>query len=160
MAIKIYIDQGHNPQNPNAGAEGNGLREQDITYAVGQELSRLLRRSGNYEVRLSRPTPNTLLGTSWGSGSSMKPCQYVFNGLDTPYGNARFEQITSLNASYKYMYSYKLLTYDKANGRATVELIGTNKNSVGYSSRVAEYGKKFIGTIDLNKKTISIAAAN
>ena len=25
MAIKIYIDQGHNPVNPNAGAEGNGL---------------------------------------------------------------------------------------------------------------------------------------
>jgi len=32
MAIKIYIDQGHNPENPNAGAEGNGLREQDLTY--------------------------------------------------------------------------------------------------------------------------------
>lgn len=64
MAIKIYIDQGHNPQNPNAGAEGNGKREQDITYAVGQELASLLRRSGNYEVRLSRPTRETLLGTS------------------------------------------------------------------------------------------------
>ena len=64
MAIKIYIDQGHNPQNPNAGAEGNGKREQDITYAVGQELASLLRRSGNYDVRLSRPTRNTLLGTS------------------------------------------------------------------------------------------------
>ena len=24
MAIKIYIDQGHNPTNPSAGAEGNG----------------------------------------------------------------------------------------------------------------------------------------
>lgn len=35
MAIKIFIDQGHNPQNPNAGAEGNGLYEQDITYEVG-----------------------------------------------------------------------------------------------------------------------------
>ena len=64
MAIKIYIDQGHNPQNPNAGAEGNGYREQDITYAVGQELASLLRRSGNYEVKLSRPTPSTLLGSS------------------------------------------------------------------------------------------------
>ena len=64
MAIKIYIDQGHNPQNPNAGAEGNGKREQDITYAVGQELASLLRRSGNYEVRLSRLTPSTVLGTS------------------------------------------------------------------------------------------------
>ena len=64
MAIKIYVDQGHNPQNPNAGAEGNGLREQDITYRVGQLLADRLERSGNYEVRLSRPTPDTQLGTS------------------------------------------------------------------------------------------------
>ncbi len=61
---KIYIDQGHNPENPNAGAVGNGLREQDVTYRVGQELATLLRRSGNWEVRLSRPTPETQLGTS------------------------------------------------------------------------------------------------
>lgn len=64
MAIKVYIDQGHNPVNPNAGAEGNGLREQDIVYRIGQELATLLRRSGNYEVRLSRPTPQTQLGSS------------------------------------------------------------------------------------------------
>lgn len=64
MAIKIYIDQGHNPQNPNAGAEGNGLREQDIVYRVGTLLADLLRRSGNYDVRLSRNTPTEVLGTS------------------------------------------------------------------------------------------------
>ena len=64
MAIKIYIDQGHNPENPNAGAVGNGLREQDITYRVGLELAELLRANGNYEVRLSRPTPTSALGTS------------------------------------------------------------------------------------------------
>ncbi len=64
MAIKIYIDQGHNPQNPNAGAEGNGLREQDIVYRVGIELAELLRQNGNFEVRLSRPTPDTQIGTS------------------------------------------------------------------------------------------------
>ena len=42
MATKIYIDQGHNPENPNAGAEGNGLQEQNITYRIGQELTRNL----------------------------------------------------------------------------------------------------------------------
>ena len=61
---KIYIDQGHNPSSFNTGAEGNGLREQDITYAVGQSLASLLRRSGNYEVRLSRNSPDEVLGTS------------------------------------------------------------------------------------------------
>ncbi|MBE6558240.1 MAG: N-acetylmuramoyl-L-alanine amidase [Ruminococcaceae bacterium] len=64
MAIKIYIDQGHNPVNPNAGAEGNGLREQDLVYRIGQELATLLRRNGNFEVRLSRPSTDTQIGTS------------------------------------------------------------------------------------------------
>lgn len=63
MAIKIYIDQGHNPQNPNAGAEGNGYREQDLVFAIGLELADILRAEG-YEVRLSRPTADTQLGSS------------------------------------------------------------------------------------------------
>lgn len=62
--IKIYIDQGHNPQNPNAGAEGNGLREQDIVYNIGRELASLLQTNNNFDVRLSRPTPSTQLGGS------------------------------------------------------------------------------------------------
>ena len=48
MAIRIYIDQGHNPQNPNAGAEGNGLREQDIVFRIGIELAELLRADPEY----------------------------------------------------------------------------------------------------------------
>ena len=64
MAIKIYIDQGHNPNPPNTGAEGNGYREQDITYEVGIRLAQLLRQNGSFEVRLSRPTPQTQLGVS------------------------------------------------------------------------------------------------
>jgi N-acetylmuramoyl-L-alanine amidase len=64
MAIKIYIDQGHNPQSPNAGAEGNGYVEQDITYEVGIRLYNLLRSNVNFDVRISRPTPETILGTS------------------------------------------------------------------------------------------------
>lgn len=61
--MKIYIDQGHNPRNPNAGAEGNGLREQDITYKVGVELAEDLQAAG-IETRLSRPLPTISLGTS------------------------------------------------------------------------------------------------
>ena len=64
MAIKIYIDQGHNPQNPNAGAEGNGLREQDIVFRIGILLADLLRSNPNFEVRLSRPTADTQIGSS------------------------------------------------------------------------------------------------
>ena len=67
MAIKIYIDQGHNPRNPNAGAEGNGLREQDLTYQIGVELANLINSNSNLEARLSRPTADTQLGTSNGT---------------------------------------------------------------------------------------------
>ena len=64
MAIKIYIDQGHNPSSPNAGAEGNGFVEQDINYEVGIILATLLRSNGNFDVRLSRPTKESSLGTT------------------------------------------------------------------------------------------------
>lgn len=63
MATKIYIDQGHNPVNPNAGSEGNGFREQDIVYTIGQLTAESLRGYG-FDVRLSRPTTDTQLGTS------------------------------------------------------------------------------------------------
>lgn len=64
MAIKVYIDQGHNPVNPNAGAEGHGFREQDLVFNIGIMLAGMLRENGNFEVRLSRPYSYTQLGTS------------------------------------------------------------------------------------------------
>ena len=64
MAIKIYIDQGHNPEGINAGAEGFGIREQDVTYQVGRFLYDILSEDDRFEARLSRPTPQTTLGYS------------------------------------------------------------------------------------------------
>ena len=62
--IRIYIDQGHNPTGKhNAGASGNGLYEQDLTFTVGTILAQLLQKDGRFEVRLSRPTAATVLGT-------------------------------------------------------------------------------------------------
>ena len=64
MAIKVYIDQGHNPRDYNTGAEGNGLYEQDITYEIGRRLNNLFLTNPEFETRLSRPTPDTIKGTS------------------------------------------------------------------------------------------------
>ncbi len=61
---RVYIDQGHNPTNPNAGAEGNGLREQDITYRIGRVLAVILNNNPSFEARLSRNSPTEQLGTS------------------------------------------------------------------------------------------------
>lgn len=64
MSIKVYIDQGHNPRDFNTGAEGNGLYEQDITYDIGIRLYNLMRKNPEFNVRLSRPSGDTILGTS------------------------------------------------------------------------------------------------
>ena len=64
MSIKIYLDQGHNPRDYNTGAEGNGLYEQDITYDIGKRLYRLLSGNPEFDVKLSRPTEETMLGTN------------------------------------------------------------------------------------------------
>lgn len=63
MAYKIFIDQGHNPVNPNAGAEFAGVREQDVNFDVGIRLAELLEEDPLFEVRLSRPNPEDQLGT-------------------------------------------------------------------------------------------------
>jgi N-acetylmuramoyl-L-alanine amidase len=64
LAIKIFVDQGHNPSGFNAGAEGFGLREQDITYMVGAYLADILSNDYRFEVRTSRTTPTEVLGTT------------------------------------------------------------------------------------------------
>lgn len=64
MPYKVFIDQGHNPVNPNAGSEGNGLREQNLTYEIGIILAELLNSNPNFEARTSRNSPTEQLGTS------------------------------------------------------------------------------------------------
>ena len=72
MAIKIFIDQGHNPVNPNAGAEGSGYREQDLVYYIGKELEALLNANPNFEARTSRHSPDEILGTSTATSLSAR----------------------------------------------------------------------------------------
>lgn len=64
MAIKIFIDQGHNPRDFNTGAEGNGFKEQDITFRIGVLLNELFESNPEFTSMLSRPTADILLGFS------------------------------------------------------------------------------------------------
>ncbi len=69
LPIKIFIDQGHNPSGFNAGAEGNGLKEQDITFMVGLYLKDILDKDPRFEAKVSRPTKETFLGESTSTSS-------------------------------------------------------------------------------------------
>ncbi len=106
MAIKIFIDQGHNPRNPNAGAEGNGLREQDITYAVGVALADLLRQNGNFDVLLSRNSPSEVLGTSNAQSLNIRTTAANNYGADAFLSiHVNASDITSATGSEAYVFS-------------------------------------------------------
>ena len=82
MAIKIYIDQGHNPTGFNTGAEGNGFFEQDITYRVGKLLYDRFAANSAFEPRLSRPVESTILGNSNNSSLRVRVEQANAFGAD------------------------------------------------------------------------------
>ena len=124
MATKIYIDQGHNPRNPNAGAEGNGLREQDIVFRVGIALRDLLLANGNFEVRLSRPTAETQIGTSNSSSLRMRVNDANSWGADY-FISLHTNAATSAAAtgSEGFVYSQPSVAYDFAEQTSALLLV-------------------------------------
>lgn len=65
--MKIFIDPGHNYSGFGTGATGNGLREQDVTFQVGEKLATLLNGAG-FEVAMSRNKITDNLGASTSDG--------------------------------------------------------------------------------------------
>jgi N-acetylmuramoyl-L-alanine amidase len=108
LAIKIFIDQGHNPTgSPNAGATGNGLHEEDVTYQVGVYLAGLLNNDGRFEARLSRPTPTTVLGTS--SSTSLAERVRMANDWPADYFisiHCNSNPNPAINGTEVYIYAY------------------------------------------------------
>ncbi len=60
---RIVIDAGHNDKTIDTGAEGNDLKEQDITWKIADRLRVHLERNG-FEVIMTRPKKTTSLGTT------------------------------------------------------------------------------------------------
>lgn len=134
MAIKIYIDQGHNPTGyPNTGASWYGQQEQDVTYEVGLYLAQMLREDGRFEVRLSRPTENTVLGTS--NATSLRQRVREANEWGANYFisiHANASENTSANGTE--IYVYRLYTQADWLGQhvlqGIVDAVGTKDNGV------------------------------
>lgn len=134
MAIKIYIDQGHNPTGSvNAGATGNGLHEEDITYQVGAILAQLLGNDPRFEVRLSRPTPTTVLGTS--SGSSLRARVDAANSWPADYFisiHCNSNPNPALNGTEVYLYRFNTQANWLAEQIMTgiTQTVGTRNNGI------------------------------
>lgn len=126
MAIKIFVDQGHNPQNPNAGAEGHGVREQDITYDIGVRLAALLNNDPNFEARLSRNTPEEILGSN--NATSLQTRVFDANAWGADFFislHCNSSNIPTASGSEAYVYSFDSPGYDM--GRDILE--GLNYNT-------------------------------
>ena len=133
MAIKIFIDQGHNPTGFNAGAEGFGLQEQVITYNVGIYLADILRGDPRFEARTSRTTPEQSLGYDNNSSLAERvrlanswPADYFIsihvNANDNPAINGT-EVYVFQNFSQSYYLGERILN-------AIVSRLGTRNNGV------------------------------
>lgn len=139
LAIRIFVDQGHNPSGFNAGAEGFGLREQDITYNVGSYLANLLDADPRFEVRTSRTYPEQILGTNTNeslqarvNGANEWPADYFIsvhvNASDNPNYNG-----TEAYVYEEYSEAY-YLAYDIV--EEIVRRVGTKNNQVRINPRL------------------------
>lgn len=133
MAIKIFIDQGHNPGNINAGASGYGLSEQAITYMVGRYLADLLTADPRFEVRLSRTSPEQVLGTNQSTSliervrlANQWPADYFIS----IHVNSNVNP--AINGSEVYIYQKYTEAYYLAEDvlNSIVNVVGTRNNEV------------------------------
>ncbi|MBR6921752.1 MAG: N-acetylmuramoyl-L-alanine amidase [Clostridia bacterium] len=113
--IKIFIDQGHNPKNPNSGAEGNGLQEADLTYKIGIRLRDLLNSNPDFTSITSRNSPDEILGTS--NATSLAARTNAANAWGADYFislHANASEITTATGSEGYVYSLSSAAYPLA----------------------------------------------
>ncbi len=137
MAIRIFIDQGHNPTGPNTGASYSGVNEGDVTYNVGIFLEEMLRANPDFEVRVSRTEPDEILGTS--NSTSLKARVDAANSWPADYFisihcNANVNP--EINGTEVYVYKAYTQSYYLAENvlDGIVDLVGTKNNGVRVNS--------------------------
>ncbi len=133
MPIRIFIDQGHNPYGFNAGAEGFGLREQDVTYLVGAYLADILNGDPRFEAVTSRNDPEEILGTD--NTTSLKRRVEMANSWGADYFlciHANANENPAINGTEAYVYSDGSEAYYMGEDIVAeiVKQLGTKNNGV------------------------------
>lgn len=134
MAIKIFIDQGHNPSGyHNSGAEGFGLQESEINYQVGIYLRNLLNNDPRFEARVSRPTPTTVLGTD--TATSLQARVQMANEWPANYFisiHCNSNPNPDINGTEVYIYQYYTQSHWLAEQvmSGVTDVVGTKDNGI------------------------------
>ncbi|EDP10437.1 N-acetylmuramoyl-L-alanine amidase family protein [Amedibacillus dolichus] len=115
MTIRVFIDQGHNLGEINAGANGNGVVEAEVTYRVGKYLAKYLNTDPAFTARVSRLFPDTVLG--YDAASSLQERVAMANRWPADYFisihvNANLNP--NINGSEIYVYQENSVAYDLA----------------------------------------------
>lgn len=137
MAIRIYVDQGHNPGSINAGASGNGLIESEINYQVGIYLAEYLASDPIFEVKVSRLFPDTVLGND--ATSSLRERVYQANSWPADYFisiHVNSNPNPNIQGSEVYVYRELSTSYELAQEvlSSVVEIVGMKDNHVRINS--------------------------
>lgn len=134
MAIKIFIDQGHNPAgNVNAGAEANGVNEGEVNYNVGIYLAQMLNADDRFEARTSRTYPEQVLGTS--NATSLAERVRLANEWPANYFisiHCNFNYNPAINGTEIYVYELYSQSYFFGQHilNNIVNYVGTNDNGM------------------------------
>lgn len=133
MTIKIFIDQGHNPGNINAGASALGLEEQEVNFNVGSYLADLLDSDPRFAVRTSRIFPQQVIG--YDQTSSLRQRVQMANFWEADYFisiHANSNPNPAINGSEIYVYREFIQSYYMAEVVLTsiVDIVGTRDNQV------------------------------
>lgn len=112
LAIRIFIDQGHNPQGVNGGAVANGINEGELTYEVGIYLAELLENDSRFSVKTSRTSPEQILGTT--NTTSLNERVTIANSWPADYFlsiHANASTNPNINGSEVYVYAPNTQAY-------------------------------------------------
>ena len=142
MPIRVFIDQGHNPYGFNAGAEGFGLREQDITYIVGVYLANILNADPRFTAITSRKNPEEILG--YDTNSSLRTRTEMANQWGADYFlsihvNANVNP--AINGTEAYVYALNSPSYYLGTDIVAeiVRRLGTKNNGVPQGSSFGKW---------------------
>ncbi len=133
MPIKIFIDQGHNSESVNVGAQGFGLNEGEITYKIGTRLAALLAANPEFEVRTSRTCPEQVLGYNTESSLAQRVC--MANSWPADYFislhcNASVNPEVNGTEMYVFRNGIEAQFFAEALQKAIVNELGTKNNGV------------------------------
>ncbi|WP_313134754.1 N-acetylmuramoyl-L-alanine amidase family protein [Anaerocolumna sp.] len=138
MAIKIFIDQGHNPPGAvNAGAEANGVNEGEVNYNVGIYLAQMLNDDYRFEARTSRTSPDQVLGTSNATSLAERvrmANEWPANYFISIHGNSNPNPAINGTEVYVYELYSQSYVFGEFVLNGIVDYVGTNDNGLRVNS--------------------------